>query len=76
MSIYFVKKKKKKKPGHVNSQCWTFKFKGKQLTAQQQPAPTGCTVSMRSKVSSQTVKQNDVESERVREDFEPFVLED
>ena len=48
---------------------------GKQLTAQQQPAPTGCVVSMRSKVCTQAVKYKDVESENVREDFEPFVLE-
>ena len=46
---------------------------GKQLAAQQQSVPTGCAVSMRSKVSSQAAK--DVESENIREDFEPFVLE-
>ena len=45
------------------------------MAAQQQPAPTGCTVSRRSKRSSQAVKQKDVESEKIREDFEPFVLE-
>ena len=47
----------------------------KQLAAQQQPAPTGCTVSMRSKVSPQAVKQKDVESEKVRKDgpFEGLV---
>ena len=36
---------------------------------------TGCVVSMRSEVSTQAVKHKDVESENVREDFEPFVLE-
>ena len=30
---------------------------------------------MRSEVSSQAVKHKDVESENIREDFEPFVLE-
>ena len=30
---------------------------------------------MRSEVSSQAVKQKDVETEEIREDFEPFVLE-
>ena len=30
---------------------------------------------MRSEVSTQVVKHKDVESENVREDFEPFVLE-
>ena len=44
-------------------------------TRQQQPAPIGCVVSMRSEVSSQAVKHKDVESKNVREDFEPFVLE-
>ena len=44
-------------------------------TRQKQPASTGCVVSMRSEVSSQAVKHKDVESENVREDFEPFVLE-
>ena len=48
---------------------------GKQFAAQQQPTPTGCAVSMRSKVSSNAEKQKDVESEKVREDFQPFVLE-
>ena len=47
---------------------------GKQLAAQQQCVPTGCAVSMRSEVSTQAVKHKDVESENVREDFEPFVL--
>ena len=45
------------------------------MAAQQQPASTGFTVSKRSKVSSQAVKQKDVESEKVREDFELIVLE-
>ena len=48
---------------------------GMQLVAQQQHAFTGCVVSRRSKVSSQAVKQKDVESEKFREDFEVFVLE-
>ena len=48
---------------------------GKQLAAQQQSVPTGCAVSMRSEVSTQAVKHKDVESENIREDFEPFVLE-
>ena len=49
---------------------------GKQLAAQQQSVPTGYAVSMRSEVSTQAVKHKDVESENIREDFEPFVLED
>ena len=48
---------------------------GKQLAAQQQSVPTGCAVSMRSEVSSQAAKNKDVESENVRVDFKPFVLE-
>ena len=48
---------------------------GKQLAAQQQSVPTGCAVSMRSEVSTQAVKHKDVESENIRKDFEPFVLE-
>ena len=48
---------------------------GKQLAAQQQSVPTVCAVSMRSEVSSQAVKHKDVESENIREDFEPFILE-
>ena len=46
-----------------------------QAATNQSSAPTGCAVSMRSGVRSQTVKQKDVESEKIREDFEPFVLE-
>ena len=57
---------------------------GKQLAAQQQSVPTGCAVFIRSevstqavktKVSTQAVKHKDVQSENVRKDFEPFVLE-
>ncbi|PIK60809.1 hypothetical protein BSL78_02290 [Apostichopus japonicus] len=62
-----------KEPGHTKSKCW--KLMGKQLALQQQSAPTGCAVAMRSQVSFQAVKQKDVESEKIREDFEPFVLE-
>ena len=61
-----------KDSGHTKSRCW--KLMGKEL-AKQQSAPTGCAVSMRSQVSVQAVKQKDVESEKIREDFEPFVLE-
>jgi hypothetical protein len=57
-----------KVPGHTASRCW--KLMGKQLAAKQESTPTGCAVSMRSQVSSQA-KQ----SEKIREDFEPFVLE-
>ena len=57
--------------GHNKTKCW--KLMRKQLAAQQQSVSTGCAVSMRSKVSSQAVK--DVESENIREDFEPFFLE-
>ena len=57
--------------GHNKTKCW--KLMRKQLAAQQQYVSTGCAVSMRSKVSSQAVK--DVKSENIREDFEPFVLE-
>ena len=59
--------------GHNKTKCW--KLMGKQLAAQQQSVPTGCAVSMRSEVSSQAVKHKDFESENIREDFEPFVLE-
>ena len=59
--------------GHNKTKCW--KLMGKQLAAQQQSVPTGCAVSMRSEVSTQAVKHKDVESENIREDFEPFVLE-
>ena len=48
---------------------------GKQLTVHQQPAPTGCTIFRISKVSYQAVKQKDVESEKIRDDFESLVLE-
>ena len=48
---------------------------GKNLAAQQKSAPTGCAVSMRSEVSSQAFTHKDVGSEKIREDFEPFVLE-
>ena len=59
--------------GHNKTKSW--KLKGKQLAAQHQSVPTGCAISMRSEVSSQAVKHKDVESENIREDFEPFVLE-
>ena len=59
--------------GHNKTKCW--KLMGKQLATQQQSVPTGCAVSMRSEVSTQAVKHKDVESENIREDFEPFVLE-
>ena len=59
--------------GHNKIKCW--KLMGKQLAEQQQSVPTGCAVSMRSEVSSQAVKHKAVESENIREDFEPFVLE-
>ena len=62
-----------KTSGHSKTKCW--KLMGKQLATQQQSVPTGCAVSMRSEVSSQAVKHKDVESENIREDFEPFVLE-
>ena len=62
-----------KSSGHSKTKCW--KLMGKQLAAQQQSVPTGCAVSMRYEVSTQAVKQKDVESENIREDFEPFVLE-
>ncbi|XP_071824592.1 uncharacterized protein [Apostichopus japonicus] len=62
-----------KEPGHTKSKCW--KLMGKQLALQQQSAPTGCAVAMRSQVSFQAVKQKDLESEKIREDFEPFALE-
>ena len=58
---------------HNKTKCW--KLMGKQLAAQRQSVPTGCAVSMRSEVSSHAVKHKDVESENIREDFEPFVLE-
>ena len=59
--------------GQNKNKCW--KLIRKQLPTQQQSAPTGCAVSMRSEVSPQAVKHKDVESENVREDFEPSVLE-
>ena len=62
-----------KSSGHSKTKCW--KLMGKQLAAQQQSVPTGCAVSMRSEVSTRAVKHKDVESENIREDFEPFVLE-
>ena len=62
-----------KKPGHIMSKC--YKLKAKQAATNQSSAPTGCAVSMRSGVRSQVVKEKDVESEKIREDFEPFVLE-
>ena len=62
-----------KAPGHIKTNCW--KLMGKNLAAQQKSAPTGCAVSMRSGVCSQAVKQRNVESEKIREDFEIFVLE-
>ena len=55
--------------GHNKTKCW--KLMEKQLAAQQQSVPTGCAVSIRSEVSSQTVKHKD-ESQNIREDFEPF----
>ncbi len=61
-----------KKPGHLISSCWKVKAKQKSL---QESAPTGCAVSMRRSGSSQAVKKNNVASEKVIEDFEPFVLE-
>ena len=48
---------------------------GKQLVAQHQSVSTGCAVSMKSEVRTLAVKHKDVESENIREDFEPFVLE-
>ena len=62
-----------KKPGHIMSKC--YKLKAKQAATNQSSAPTGCAVSMRSGVRSQAVKEKEVESEKIREDFEPFVLE-
>ena len=62
-----------KKIGHLKTSCW--KLLGKEMTEKQESSPTGCAVSMRHKVSSQTIKQKVVESEKIREDFEPFVLE-
>ena len=60
-------------PGHLKSNCW--KLLGKQAAAKQDSAPTGCTVSMRPQVSNQTICPKVVESEKVRDDFKPFVLE-
>ena len=48
---------------------------GKQAATNQPSAPTGCAVSMGSEVCFQAVKQRNVESEKIREDYEPFVLE-
>ena len=61
------------KPGHVKSKCYV--WLAKQAATNQPSAPTGCAVSIRSGVCSQAVKQRNVESEKIRENFEPFVLE-
>jgi len=61
-----------KRPGHIQSNCW--KLNGRPGSSKQDSAPTGCAVSMRPSVSFQA-KEKVVESEKIREDFEPFVLE-
>ena len=68
LNVIFVKN-----PGHIMSKC--YKLMAKQAATNQSSAPTGCAVSIRSEVRSQAVKQKDVESEKIREDFESFVLE-
>ena len=50
-----------KESGHNKTNCW--KLLGKNLAAQQKSAPTGCTVSMGSEVSSQAITHKDVEFE-------------
>ena len=62
-----------KTPGHIQSNCW--KLKGRPGSPKQDSAPTGCAVSVRPNSSSQAFKEKVVESEKIREDFEPFVLE-
>ena len=62
-----------KQSGHVNSKCnhWL----AKQKATNPPSVPTGCAVSMRSGVRSQAVEQRNIESDKIRQDFEPFVLE-
>ena len=66
-----------KENGHTYSTCW--KLMGKQLAQKQATTPTMCAVptmpQVASPVISQEIKPNQVESEKVREDFEPFVIE-
>ena len=62
-----------KQPGHVKSKC--YHWLAKQKATKPPFVPTACAVSMRSGLCSHAVKQKVIESEKIREDFEPFVLE-
>ncbi len=69
-----------KKTGHTRSRCWDIHGKPPRWEgSKSQGSPIGCAVTLRSKVHSsvekQEIPQKGIETDKVREDFKPFVLE-